>query len=120
MSGGIDYDGRVFAPVANAKNGEVGGETRFLYRQAGEVIWATYDGGGVSYGHMVGRVAGDGGLFFRYHHLSAAGEPVSGECRSRLEVLSDGRYRLHEDWRWTSGDGSAGTSVVEEVEDNKS
>ena len=116
-TGSIDYEGRVFATVANTPNGEVGGDTRFLYRQAGDVLWATYDGGGVSYGHLVGRVAADGGLFFRYHHLSATGEPVSGECRSTLEILKDGRYRLHESWKWTSGDMSSGTSVVEEIPD---
>jgi hypothetical protein len=115
----VDYDGRVFAPVENAPNGEVGGDTRFLYRQAGGVLWATYDGGGVSYGHLVGRVAPDGSLYYRYHHLSAAGEPVSGECRTTLEILDDGRYRLHEAWQWTSGDRSSGTSTVEEVPGRK-
>ncbi|MEM9683691.1 MAG: n-acetylglutamate synthase [Pseudomonadota bacterium] len=115
MDGEIDYDGRIFAPTHNSESGEVTGDTRFLYRQAGDVLWATYDGGGVSYGHMIGRVAPDGGLFFRYHHLSADGEPVSGECRSTLEILEDGRYRLHEAWRWTSGDGSSGTSVIDEI-----
>jgi hypothetical protein len=40
---------------------------------------------------------------------------MTGLCRSRLEILPDGRYRLHEEWQWTSGDKSRGTSVVEEV-----
>ncbi len=120
MSGEIDYDGRVFASVENTPNGEVNGETRFLYRQAGDVLWATYDGGGVTYGHLVGRIAPDGALAFRYHHLSAAGDPVSGECCSTLTVLDDGRYRLTETWQWTSGDRSSGTSVVEEVPNDES
>jgi hypothetical protein len=25
--------------------------------------------------------------------------------------------RLHEQWQWTSGDGSAGQSIVEEIRD---
>jgi hypothetical protein len=32
-----------------------------------------------------------------------------------LEVLPDDRVRLHERWRWTSGDCSSGQSVVEEL-----
>jgi len=115
----VNYDGRLFRPVETTENGEVGGGTLFRYRQDGPVFWATYEGGGVTHGHMVGHVKDDGGLHFRYHHLSAAdGDgpmPVSGLCHSRLEVLPDGRYRLFEEWQWTSGDGSSGTSVVEEV-----
>ena len=41
--------------------------------------------------------------------------PMTGLCRSRLEILPDGRYRLHEEWQWTSGDKSRGTSMIEEV-----
>jgi hypothetical protein len=40
---------------------------------------------------------------------------MTGECRSTPEVLSDGRVRSHEEWRWTSGDFSSGRSVVEEI-----
>jgi len=40
---------------------------------------------------------------------------MTGVCRSRLEILADGRYRLHEDWQWTSGDLSSGSSIVEEI-----
>ena len=50
----------------------------------------------------------------------AAMARVIGECRSQLEVLPDGRYRLHEKWRWTSGDSSSGESVVEELPSSSS
>jgi len=114
----VSYDNRLFRPVESTENGEVSGATLFHYRQEGPVLWATYDGGGVTHGHMIGRVEADGALHFRYHHLSLTDEnrpdPVSGLCHSRLEVLPDGRYRLYEQWQWTSGDLSAGTSVLEE------
>lgn len=121
MSVVANYHGRRFRPVETTDNGEVGGETVFRYCQDGTVFWATYEGGGVIHGHMAGRVEPDGGLHFRYHHLSMQDgqppEPVSGLCHSRLEVLPDGRYRLFEDWQWTSGDRSSGTSIVEEIAD---
>ena len=53
----------------------------------------------------------------RYHHVNAAGELMTGVCRSTPELLPDGRVRLHERWQWTSGDGSSGESVIEEVRD---
>ena len=39
---------------------------------------------------------------------------ASGRCHSRIEVLDDGRLRMHETWEWTSQPGN-GTSVIEEI-----
>lgn len=55
----------------------------------------------------------------RYQHVNAEGELMTGICRSTPEVLADGRIRLHEKWRWTSGDLSSGESIIEEVTDRK-
>ena len=116
-SGSIDYDGRRFRSVENSETGEVGPETVFDYSQDGNVASATYGGGGVRFGTLVATVDEDGNLDARYGHVNAAGELMTGECRSKPEVLADGRIRLHEEWRWTSGDGSSGRSVVEEIGD---
>ena len=105
----------MFRPVETTANGEVGGATTFAYRQVGDIVWATYRGGGVRFGSLVATVGEDGVLDMRYAHVNAAGELMTGVCRSVPKVLPDGRLRLHEEWRWTSGDGSAGTSTVEEV-----
>jgi hypothetical protein len=109
----IDYDGRVFRPVSNV-GGEVGAETVFAYRQRGRIVTADYSGGAVVVGHLIGIVDDEGLLDLRYHQVNTAGELRTGTCRTTPEVLDDGRLRLHEAWRWTSGDGSAGTSVLEE------
>ena len=111
----IDYDDRRFRAVETTANGEVGDGTVFHYRQRGDVVWATYEGGGVRFGTLVAAVNGAGGLDMRYSHVNASGELMTGECRSTPEVLGDGRLRLHERWRWTSGDRSEGESVVEEI-----
>ncbi len=57
----------------------------------------------------------EGRLDMRYHQVNDRGELMTGVCRSTPELLPDGRIRLHEAWRWTSGDGSSGISVLEEV-----
>ncbi|UNI17051.1 hypothetical protein JDV02_003431 [Purpureocillium takamizusanense] len=63
-----------------------------------------------------GRGDGEGeSLDMRYHHVNREGQLMTGRCVSRPEVLPDGRLRMHETWRWTSGDESSGVSVVEEV-----
>lgn len=109
------YHNKIFRGISNTANGEVGTATEFHYRQRGDVLWATYSGGGIRWGTMTGLVGADGCLSFAYQHVNENGEIMTGRCLSRPEVLPDGRIRLHESWRWTSGDGSSGESVVEEV-----
>ena len=114
---GVDYDGRRFRSVENSATGEVGPETVFRYGQDGDVVRATYEGGGVRSGVLIATADGEGNLDARYAHVNESGGLMTGECRTRPEVLPDGRLRLHEEWRWTSGDGSSGRSVVEEIGD---
>jgi hypothetical protein len=111
------YEGRRFRSVENSSTGEVGPETVFAYRQDGDVVSATYEGGGVRSGVLIATADGGGNLDARYAHVNASGGLMTGECRTTPEVLPDGRLRLHEEWRWTSGDGSSGRSVVEEIGD---
>lgn len=111
----IDYDGRKFVPVVNTDNGEVSLDTVFHYRQRGDVVWATYEGGHANFGTLVARVDESDCLDMRYAHVNADGEIMTGVCRSTPELLADGRIRLHEKWRWTSGDRSEGESMLEEV-----
>lgn len=106
-------EGRRFRAVASS-GGDVDGATAFDYHQDGELIWATYAGGAVRRGYLVGtRSATE--LDFRYCHVTDDGQTAGGHCHSRIETLRDGRLRLHETWEWESRPGS-GTSVVEEVD----
>lgn len=112
----INYDGRRFRAVSNTENGETTRDTIFSYRQTGSILSATYNGGSIVIGHLLGLVHDDGSLDFRYHQMNDRNELMTGTCQSSPDVLPDGRIRLHEVWRWTSGDHSSGTSVVEEIE----
>ncbi len=83
------------------------------YGERGVVVWADYAGGVIVRGQLVGTRDG-GRLHFRSVHVNRDGETASGRCESRIEVLDDGRLRLHERWHWESRTGS-GTAAVEEV-----
>src|SRR5262245_4545552 len=113
----INYDDRRFVSVSNSGGGEVDSATVFHYRQEGRLVWATYRGGAIRFGTLVAKVEDDNCLDMRYQHCNAAGELMTGKCRSTPEILSDGRVRLHEVWQWTSGDCSQGESVIEEIWD---
>ena len=89
--------------------------TLFNYRQSGDVVWATYQGGQIAFGTMIGVTRADGSLDLRYQHVTTAGEMRTGRCHSTPELLDDGRVRLHESWKWTEGADGSGTSMVEQV-----
>ena len=109
------YNNKTFRSVSNTSNGEVSNETLFHYHQEGKVVWAEYAGGGILRGFLIAVVLEGGVLDMRYEHVNTQGELMTGRCSSAPEYLPDGRIRLHEQWQWTSGDGSSGSSVVEEV-----
>jgi hypothetical protein len=106
-------DGRRFRPPDDATGGDVGMSTEFAFCQDGNMIWASYDGGRVRKGFLVGT---SDGVYaeFRYTQLLTDGTTASGWSRDRIETLADGKVRLHEAWRWESKIG-AGTSVLNEV-----
>ena len=112
----INYNNKQFRPITNAENGETSLETVFLYRQNGDILTASYKGGKIATGHLLGKVDEFGNIEMRYHQINTAGELMTGFCHSKPEILADGRLRLHETWQWTSGDCSKGKSILEEIE----
>ena len=112
----ISYNHKIFRSVSTTDNGDVDEQTLFYYYQQNDLVWAEYAGGDVVKGYLIAKADAQGTLDMRYQHLNAAGELMTGTCRLVPERLPDGRLRLHETWQWTSGDGSSGESVVEEVE----
>ena len=111
----INYNNKRFSPVTNTENGDTSSETFFEYRQKGNVLSSEYSGGKIISGHLIGLVDDLGNIDMRYHHINVEGEMMTGMCKSRPETLPNGKIRLHEKWRWTSGDCSDGESVLEEI-----
>ena len=111
----INYNNKKFWSVENSANGEVSGDTVFHYRQEGDVVWGSYTGGSIRFGNLIARADQNRELDMRYQHLSEDGTFKTGICRSKPEILTDGRIRLHEAWQWTSGDQSKGSSIIEEI-----
>lgn len=111
----INYNKRTFKPISNTENGETSGETLFHYVQSGNILTAGYSGGKIQSGHLIGLVDENGKIDMRYHQVNEKGELMTGICSSIPEILPNGKIRLHETWQWTSGDQSAGTSIIEEI-----
>ena len=110
-----NYHNKKFRSIQNSGTGEVSGDTVFHYYQEGHVFWATYKGGAIVKGYMVGKVAEDGTLDFNYQHINRDHQLMTGFCTSTPRVLDDGRIELSESWEWTSGQKGKGESTVVEI-----
>ncbi|WP_284035565.1 n-acetylglutamate synthase [Neobacillus sp. 114] len=111
----INYNGRTFVSIENTANGEVSSKTYFKYDQEGNIISATYSGGEIVKGLLIGIVNEDGSLEFRYNHINTKNEIRGGECVSTPEILTDGRIKLYEKWKWIDAESTEGNSIIEEV-----
>jgi hypothetical protein len=111
----MNYNDKVFRPTSNTKNGETSSETIFHYKQVDNVLTSEYSGGKIKKGHLIGLVDKDGNIEMRYHQVNDKGELMTGICKSKPEILENGKIRLHESWEWTSGDKSKGQSIIEEI-----
>ncbi len=111
----INYNGRIFVSVENTVNGEVSSQTIFQYKQINHIIQATYRGGDIVQGMLIGTGKEDGCLQFRYNHVNLRNEIRGGECISTPEILPDGRIRLYERWKWLDAENTEGSSIIEEI-----
>jgi hypothetical protein len=110
-----DLDNRLFRGVVNYDDGDLTPDTRFRYFQKGRAVWGEMRGGVIAHGDLVARQEESGTLNMRWQYVTIDGRVVSGSCRSMIEVLEDGRVRLHETWTIDGSDGYTGTSVIEEI-----
>ncbi len=110
----INYNDKIFRPIVNSENGETSNDTVFIYKQIGNILTSEYSGGKIINGHLIGVVDENGEIEMRYHQVNQKGELMTGICKSKPEILENGKIRLHETWQWTSGDKSNGQSIIQE------
>lgn len=88
-------------------------QTTFTFRQSGRTVWASYGGGNIEQGFLIGTLD-DSVLTFDYIQVTRSGRRDKGESRCELSVSPDGRLQLTERFQWSSRDGS-GVNVLEEI-----
>jgi hypothetical protein len=110
----MNYNDKKFRPISNTENGETSSETLFHYKQVGNILTSEYSGGKIKNGHLIGLVDASGKIEMRYHQVNNQDELMTGICISTPEILENGKIRLHENWEWTSGDYTKGSSIIEE------
>jgi len=111
----INLNNKKFRSVSNTDNGEVDEATIFEYHQNGKIIWATYSGGSIEFGTLMGTMDENGVISFNYQHYNNDDEYKIGKCVSTPQILSNNKIRYYEKWQWLNGDKSSGESIIEEV-----
>lgn len=111
----MNLNNLVLRSADNTDNGEVSEDTLFHYRQNGDIISATYQGGNILQGQLIGKMFADHHLEFVYQHINTVGEIMTGQCKSYPEINQDGKLMLREFWQWTCKDQSKGQSLLIEL-----
>jgi len=111
----VNYHNKTFTSIENSESGEVSSETIFKYFQKDHILWATYEGGSILLGNIIGTVDESGKIEMRYQHLSDDGTFKTGKCTSTPQFLPNGKIRLHESWEWTGGKEGKGKSIIQEI-----
>lgn len=111
----MNYNNKKFQPISNTENGETSEQTIFHYYQKGNILTGEYSGGKITKGQLIGLVDREGNIDMRYHQINEKDQITTGICKSKPEILQNGKIRLHENWQWTSGNNSSGHSIIEEI-----
>lgn len=112
-------DGRFFAVVQNSETGQVGDGTVFRFTERDDSIQATYSGGGIQHGTIVGRRTSSESARLLYQCVTGDGELRAGEAEVAISE-ADGRVALEMDWRWLTGGRESGSSRYVECADDPS
>lgn len=115
----INLDKRVFIPVENSTGGVVDDRTEFHFTQVGEQFQATYTGGDIVQGHIVGRFTHNRTAQILYHCLTSNDDLKAGRATANFTLSDDGQISMALEWAWVSGGNGSGTSKYIEVIDTE-
>jgi hypothetical protein len=105
---------RVIMRVASRSSvGEVNSETQLRFEQKGSLVSATYAGGTIRLGYLIGTLRGKE-LSCRYVQINWSGRIDGGSSHCEFAILGDGRLTMREHFCWHTRNGS-GVNVFEEV-----
>ena len=107
--------GRTFRAMSNSAHGQSGSATEMEFTGDDDYVTATYAGGGVRLGQVLGRRTKDDALDMHYHAGSTSGEIRAGHGRATFAADSQGRMRMFIEWQWLTGDHAPGHSEWVEV-----
>lgn len=111
----INLDGRKFTLVSNTAGNAKPGETIFYFQQSDEAVRATYSGGDVTLGAIVGKHFGNDQLEVLFQQVTTNGKIEGGKGDIKIEKLANGKVRFLDEWSYLINGVGSGSAVWEEV-----
>jgi hypothetical protein len=108
----LDLDLRVFEVIETSPASAVSPDTWFEFREREGAVEASYGGGPIATGHLVGRREHDQ-LTTAYAQLGVDGGVRTGTATMHLLAGADGELLLTEVYAWS--DGTGGRNVLRSV-----
>ncbi len=99
-------------PVETAESGVINADTVFEFSQLDEHIWASYSGGLIERGYLVGILRKDK-LAFRYCQIQTDGTLDGGHSDCKLRLSESRLIQIVEKFEWESRSGS-GVNIIQE------
>lgn len=106
----INFDNKHMTATRTAPNGVVNKQTIFCFRQFDTRVVASYTGGKVKRGMLIGKI-NQGQLLFSYAQEDMTGKVQGGSSECEIRLLPDRRIQLLEHFEWPDGKG---VNIIEE------
>ena len=111
----INLNSKRFTLVSNSAGDAEPGQTIFTFEQTGRAVRATYEGGGVQLGALIGQIEQDDTLTVLFQQVTSAGKLCGGEGRMEVESSVDGKIRFVDLWKYTINGEGGGRAVWQEL-----
>lgn len=99
--------------IETSENGVVNKDTVFSFSQDQNTVYASYSGGRIAKGFLVGYLS-ENQLEFTYCQVQLDGVLDNGRSRAEL-TMNEGKIRLIEHFEWASRPGQTGVNIFEEL-----
>jgi hypothetical protein len=100
--------------IQTAPNGVVNELTIFTFSQKDNFVSATYSGGPIFKGYLVGTI-NMGKLLFSYCQLQVDGKTDNGHSECEITTGENGKIRLVEQFKWASKNDETGVNIFQEI-----
>ena len=110
----INLDHIKMRVIETADNGVVNEDTIFHFTQQESYVEASYSGGKIKSGFLVGLIK-ENIVEFCYCQLQHDGILDNGSSRCELVLSNKGKIRLIEHFQWNSRPGEKGVNIFEEL-----
>jgi hypothetical protein len=100
--------------IQTAPNGVVNELTIFTFSQNDNFVSASYSGGQIFKGYLVGTIDEDK-LVFSYCQIQIDGKMDNGQSECDITLGEDGKIKLIEHFTWASKNDETGVNIFQEL-----